>query len=637
MKSTSPQIDDSAADVIATRRPEIVESIAVVARDRLPHAAALSRDDLVGHLPALLDEIAACLADGAVTRRVETLRAIARDHARRRTRSPQFRIDEHLAEYRVALRVITNVLRASGRATDLVEDVVIDAVQIASAAAAIETSAHERDPLLDELESHALLDEVLRQLPVGVSITDGRTGKALLHNDEVVRLVERDVHSRRSLEDFRSFGAIHPDGRPYAVDDYPTTRAIRRGEVVTNEDMLYRTVNGTLRTLLVNSRPIRDRHGNILLAVTSVHDVSAVRELTARLRLVADSVPIHLLLLDRGGRFLFANAAAAETWQMRPEDFVGRTVRDVIGERAYAAIAGYGERALAGETVSYEAPFVVPDGTVRTFLSTYTPHRDVDGTIRGFVATGTDITERKTAEDRLRASLDELHEERELRDRFIAALTHDLRTPLSAARIGADVLLHGAADGERSKRAATRIAANIDRADAMIRDLLDANLLRAGGTLPLETTPGDLVAITRSTLEELTTIHGNRFALDAPAAIEGTWDAGAVRRILENLCGNAVKYGAPSRPIGITLATHGANATIDIHNEGTPIPHDDQARLFEAFHRTESARGTGQRGWGVGLALVRGLAEAHGGSASLSSSGDAGTIFRVVLPLRASA
>jgi signal transduction histidine kinase len=288
---------------------------------------------------------------------------------------------------------------------------------------------------------------------------------------------------------------------------------------------------------------------------------------------------------------------------------------------------------MQGEVVSYESPFHAPDGSVRTFLNTYTPHRAPDGTIRGFLVSGLDITERKRAEEALRASFASLQEERELRERFVSTLAHDLRTPLTATKMSAQLLIRHVDDPVRLQKLAGRIADNIDRADQMILDLLDASRIKAGQKLSLEVERCDLNEVARQTLEELSSIHGDRFVLQAPSSLEGFWSCSGVRRILENLCSNGVKYGAPHHPVTVSLEREEGQVQLQVHNEGAPIPESELPNLFEPFRRSSAARASQQRGWGLGLTLVKGIAEAHGGTVSVRSSQAQGTVFTVTLPL----
>jgi signal transduction histidine kinase len=96
-----------------------------------------------------------------------------------------------------------------------------------------------------------------------------------------------------------------------------------------------------------------------------------------------------------------------------------------------------------------------------------------------------------------------------------------------------------------------------------------------------------------------------------------------------------VKYGTPSRPITVAVLERHGRAILAVHNEGPPIPAEQQETLFRAFQRLSDAAASGQRGWGLGLAQVRAVAEAHGGSIGLDSLPEQGTTFTVDIPLDA--
>jgi PAS domain S-box-containing protein len=230
------------------------------------------------------------------------------------------------------------------------------------------------------------------------------------------------------------------------------------------------------------------------------------------------------------------------------------------------------------------------------------------------------------------SDLVKLRQERELREQFVSTLTHDLRTPLTAAKMSAELLKRKSGDVEKVKTLVNRVISDIDRADSMIRDLLDTNQIQAGQRLALKITPCNMLDITRDTLVDMKTVHGDRFLLKSHKVVEGFWDANQVRRIIENLCGNAVKYGSPNEPITVSITELESEVQVSVHNLGNPIPTEEQETLFRAFHRTSTATKSGQKGWGLGLTLVRGTAEAHGGTVSVKSSAEAGTTFTLVIP-----
>lgn len=227
----------------------------------------------------------------------------------------------------------------------------------------------------------------------------------------------------------------------------------------------------------------------------------------------------------------------------------------------------------------------------------------------------------------------DLQNQRELRERFVSLLSHDLRTPLSAVKISAQIIQRQPEATETSLTFAARIVSNVNRMDQMISDLLDANRIRSGEKLPLKLESFDLYTLIKKTIDELATVHGERFSLKSPVSIIGHWDSRSVRRIIENLCNNAVKYGAAEAPINLTISQTPNEISISVQNTGEIICPEDQKALFKQYHRSENAQGSNKKGWGIGLTLVRGVAEAHGGTANLTSDLDSGTTFTVRLPI----
>jgi signal transduction histidine kinase len=217
--------------------------------------------------------------------------------------------------------------------------------------------------------------------------------------------------------------------------------------------------------------------------------------------------------------------------------------------------------------------------------------------------------------------------ESELRDQFISMLSHDLRTPLTAASARAQMILKKAKTIEECKTSSQSLISSLNRLDRMILDLLDASRIRAGQPILLELRDCDISEIISLSLNDLNLIHGNRFISKAEPGAFAYCDGSAIRRIIENLCNNAVKYGASEKNVTISVkATHDM-IRLAVHNEGEPISAENQMKLFEPFERAQKHLGTG--GWGLGLTLVRGIAEAHHGKVWLESAEQIGTTFFV--------
>lgn len=249
---------------------------------------------------------------------------------------------------------------------------------------------------------------------------------------------------------------------------------------------------------------------------------------------------------------------------------------------------------------------------------------DVEGKPAGVFDHAIDVTERVKATR-------EREEEKLIREKFVAALTHDLRTPLTAAKISAQ-LLFKTDDSLQKQKLLTRVVQNIDRSDDMIRDLLDANRMKAGESIPVEKKPLELKSYLTGVVDEISSIHGARFKLVANEEIRGSWDANAILRIMENLISNAIKYGDNSL-IVIELKKVDHSALISVGNRGPLITKEDQMKIFSAYHRTADAHKSLQKGWGIGLSLVQALAHAHNGMVTVQSTQETGTIFTVTLPL----
>ncbi|RYZ43785.1 MAG: GAF domain-containing sensor histidine kinase [Myxococcaceae bacterium] len=247
-----------------------------------------------------------------------------------------------------------------------------------------------------------------------------------------------------------------------------------------------------------------------------------------------------------------------------------------------------------------------------------------------------ELTASIMTEINLRNQIAKLKVEQNLRDTFVAALTHDLRTPLTASKLSLQVLGRRHADLPGIQTSVARVTQSLDRAERMIQDLLDASQVQAGNQMSLRLSECDLHAITVQTLEELATVYTDRFVLTSDGALEMMADPIGLRRIVENLASNAAKYGAPGTPIEVILSRTSAQVTLQVKNQGNPILGDELRNIFEPFHRSRSAKESAEKGWGLGLPLVKGFAEAHGGKASVTSSAQDGTCFTITLPLNAS-
>ena len=244
-----------------------------------------------------------------------------------------------------------------------------------------------------------------------------------------------------------------------------------------------------------------------------------------------------------------------------------------------------------------------------------------------------EINERVRELVQAQAFVKNLEQERDLRDQFVSILTHDLRTPLTAAKMSAQVILRQPEKIEKNHILARKVVKSIDRMDQMIKDLLDANRIRAGEPLTFSMNECDMRYIALTALRDLGISYGDRFMLETDReCINGYWNEESMRRVIENLVNNAVKYGSPQELITVSIEQLDDLVQIKVHNAGNSISKADQVNLFQPFHRTNSAKNGEKKGWGLGLTLVRGVAQAHGGSVKVESSEQEGTSFIVTIP-----
>jgi signal transduction histidine kinase len=230
------------------------------------------------------------------------------------------------------------------------------------------------------------------------------------------------------------------------------------------------------------------------------------------------------------------------------------------------------------------------------------------------------------AQDRLAASdaaLLDANETAALREQFIAVLGHDLRTPLSSISSGAMLLRR--APPEKTESILSLIDRSVQRMAGLIDNVLDFARGRLGGGLSLKRVPtGGLGAELEHVVLELQTAWPSS-DIAARIAIDGIVDCDPARigQLLSNLLGNAIAHGAPGTVIVVDAALSGGSFVLSVTNQGTPIPDDVAARLFQPFFRGNVSR---REGLGLGLYIVAEIARAHGGELSVRSDG-AGTCF----------
>ncbi|HWQ18934.1 MAG TPA: PAS domain S-box protein [Methanotrichaceae archaeon] len=294
------------------------------------------------------------------------------------------------------------------------------------------------------------LQEVLRQMPAGVIIADA-SGKIALANDQIAQMRHHPPHDSATLEDYLNIIGRYPDGRPYQKDDWPLFRSINRGEIVSDEEIIFRRHDGTWGTMLANSAPVKDGEGKIVAGVVTFYDITerkqmeealrrsrdelearvkdrtedlvianeelqaevsermkyeeALTEAKSKLQALIQASPLAILTLDTEGKVLSWNEAAERIFCWKEEEVLGKKLPIVPEDREkeFRALIGI---ALQGKVFTgVEITRRKKNGSMIDVSVSSAPLYDSSGKIYGLMSVIDDITKRKAIERSLQENL----------------------------------------------------------------------------------------------------------------------------------------------------------------------------------------------------------------------------------------
>jgi signal transduction histidine kinase len=225
----------------------------------------------------------------------------------------------------------------------------------------------------------------------------------------------------------------------------------------------------------------------------------------------------------------------------------------------------------------------------------------------------------------------------QLKSDFVANVSHDLKTPLSVIRMFGETLEMGRVPDEARRGEYYRvITRESERLSRLIDNVLDFSRIERGRRT-YDIAPTAVEPLVRDALEAFAyPLAQQGFKVEtrvAPDLPEVPMDADAIGQALANLIDNAMKYSGERRAITVDAARVGDELALTVADEGIGIPADEQAKIFEKFYRVGRSETQGRRGSGVGLALVKHVAEAHRGRVTVESRPGAGSRFTLWLPL----
>lgn len=400
---------------------------------------------------------------------------------------------------------------------------------------------------------------------------------------------------------------------------------------------------------------VRTGRERIFLGI--LRDISERKRTEERLRLVVESTPNAILMVNAEGNIVLVNSQAEKYFGYRREELIGQAVEILVPERFRAKHPDYRES-------FFTSPSARPMGVGRDLYGRrkdgsefpveigLTPIETREGLL--VLSAIVDITERKRAEE-VRAQLSrELAEKNKEMENIVYAVSHDLRAPLVnvqgfsrelgatcrmlqglLARQGALAPDQVTADEAHSlvnkdiPEALGFIQASVAKMDALLSGLLQVSRLGRALLTPARVDMNGLLAEIRETLEYALKQAGATLAIEPLPACWG--DAGHLNQVFSNLLDNAVKYLDRARAgrLVVTGRVEDAQAIYVVEDNGIGIAPAHQAKIFEIFHRLEPSVGSGE---GLGLTIVQRIVERHGGRVWVESKPAEGSRFHVALP-----
>jgi PAS domain S-box-containing protein len=398
-----------------------------------------------------------------------------------------------------------------------------------------------------------------------------------------------------------------------------------------------------------------DEHGHIDGVVVFGFDVTqqvraqqASEASAQQLRLLTDALPVLISYVDRERRYQFTNEAYRAWFNQDPAALVGRPVREVVGEQAYAATQGYMTRVLAGERLAFDALMPYRPGFIKHIHTDYLP--DVrQGEVVGFYTLVADVTAQVQAQEKvqelneeLQASNEELGETNQQLtrtnvdlDTFVYTASHDLKAPIT----NIEGILHALREtlplvvqqDEVVTHLLSLLDQTVNRFLLTIEQLTDLSRLQQTYNEPAQRLAlAPIVAGVLADLAPAIAAAAAQVELDVPADLHVSFAPASLRSIVYNLLSNAVKYRDPTRPAQVWLraAQQAGGVELTVRDNGLGLSESQQERLFGAFQRLH----THVAGTGVGLYMIKRLIDNAGAKITVASILRVGSTFTVTFP-----
>jgi PAS domain S-box-containing protein len=415
----------------------------------------------------------------------------------------------------------------------------------------------------------------------------------------------------------------------------PALRALRDGKIVglANHTLLIAR-DGTERPIGDSAAPMRDGAGATVGAVLVFRDVSEhmrVEETQARLAAIVESSQDAVISKTLDGVIRSWNAEAERLFGHTAAEAVGRSITMIIPPERLSEETMIVESLRRGERVEhFETVRMSKTGRLIDLSLTISPIHDSTGRVIGASKIARDITEQKRTAEALR-------EADRRKDEFLALLAHELRNPLAPLRNGLEILRLAGADSKAAERARTMMERQLGHMVRLVDDLLDVSRI-SRNKLELRRSPvllSDVVSSALETVRPVIEASGHELITALPAEpVHLDADLTRLAQVFSNLLTNSAKYTDRGGRIELAAERRSGELAISVRDTGIGIPADALPHVFEMFSQVDRSIERSTSGLGIGLALVKGLVEMHGGTVTAESGGPGmGSTFTVHLPL----
>jgi PAS domain S-box-containing protein len=487
-------------------------------------------------------------------------------------------------------------------------------------------------------QAHHKLQSVLNSITDGLAVLD-KNWRYTYFSEQGARII--GMRREQLLGECVWEMFPHAQGTKFYTEYH---RAVESGQSVHFEEFYPEPLNSWLEChcypssegLAVYFRDITDRKR----AEEALREIAERYERQSRVfDTTLSAITDFAYIFDRDGRFIYANKALLSLWGLTLEAAVGKNFFDLkYPDDLAAKLQRQIEQVFrSGEGLSDETPYTSPTGATGHYEYIFCPVIATDGTVEAVAGSTRDITERKRTEAALIQARQAAEAANQTKDRFLAVLSHELRSPLTPMLMAVAALEHDSDLRPAVREHLAMIKRNIHLETKLIDDLLDLSRITSG-KVELDIEPVDLnetvrhvCGSCRSQMRE----KGLRLEIelyDSAALIAA--DSARIQQVLRNLLINAIKFTPENGTIRLTTARRvGGRWEVRVQDSGIGISVEALPRIFDAFEQGGLNITRQFGGLGLGLAISKSLVELHRGSIRAESAGlGQGATFIVELP-----